>query len=166
MEPNLARIPADGDADARAILDLARDGVTADLIGCMIDRDARVLGLYGARTVTVALRRGSAALLREALLATAIAQAVHASDDRDVMVSLATYYFVAERLGLVPADVFDDVASSLPDGWVPDLLREFGSRKDITLESFGWLLVETADGPDFLPAPPPWAREYKRDKGQ
>jgi hypothetical protein len=98
---------------------------------------------------------------------TAIAQAAHdASDDRDVMVSLAMYYFVAERLGLVPAEVFDDVASSLPDGWVPGLLREFGTRDDITLASFGWLLVETADGPDFSPAPPPWAREYTRDEGQ
>jgi hypothetical protein len=57
MEPNPAQVPADGDADARAILDLARDGVTADLLGCMIYRDARVLSLYGARNVTVALRR-------------------------------------------------------------------------------------------------------------
>jgi hypothetical protein len=162
MEPNLARVPADGDADAREILDLARDGVTADLLGCMVYRDALALSLYGARNLTVALRRGSASLLREALLATAIAQAIHASDDRDVMVALATYYFVAEQLGLVPAEVFDGVASSLPGGWVPDLLREFGARNDITLESFGWLLVETPDGPDFTPAPPPWARECKR----
>jgi hypothetical protein len=155
MEPNLARIPADGEADARVILGLARDGVTADLLGCMTDSDARVLGRYGARNVTVALRRQSAALLREALLATAIAQAVHADDDRDVMVGLATDYFVAEQLGLVPAGLFDDVASCLPGGWVPDLLRQFGARTDITLDAFGWLLVETADSPDFLPAPPP-----------
>ena len=133
MEPNLARIPADADADARAILGLARDG---------------------ARNVTVALRRGSAALLREALLATAIAQAVHADDDRDVMVGLAMHYVAAGQLGLVPADLLDDVAAGLPAGWVPDLLREFGARTDITLEAFGWLLGETADGPDFMPAPP------------
>jgi len=160
---SLARVPADGDVDAREILDLARDGVTADLLGCMVGRDARVLSLYGACNLTVALRRRSALLLREALLAFAIAQAVHnASDDRDVMVALATYYFVAEQLGLVPAEVFSDVASSLPGGLVPDLLREFGGRNDITLEAFGWLLVETADGPDFRPAPPPWSPEYRR----
>jgi hypothetical protein len=155
VKPNLARIPADGDAGAKAILDLARDGVTVDLLGCMIDSDAKALGWYGARNTTVALRRGSAGLLREALLAIAISQAIHASDDRDVMVGLATGYFVAEQLGLAPPELFDDVASSLPDGWVPDLLREFGARIDITLEAFGWLLVETADGPDFTPAPPP-----------
>jgi hypothetical protein len=162
VEPNLARIPADADADAKTILDLARDGVTADLLGCMTGSDARALGRYGARYVTVALRHGSAALLREALLATAIAQAVQASDDRDVMVGLATDYYVGEQLGLVSADLFEDVASCLPGGWVPDLLREFGARTDITLEAFGWLLVETADGPDFMPAPPPWAREHRR----
>jgi hypothetical protein len=166
VEPNLARIPADKDADAKAILDLACDGVTADLLGCMTDSDARALGRYGARFVTVALRRRSAALLREALLATAIAEAVHASDDRDVMVGLATDHFTAGQLGLVPAELFDDVASCLPDGWVPDLLRKFGARTDITLKAFGWLLVETPDGPDFVPAPPPWAREHRRDEGQ
>ena len=138
-----------------AILDLARDGVTAGLLGCMVDRDAVALGRYGARNVTIALRRGSGALLREALLATAIAQAVHADDARDVMVGLALDYFVAGQLGLVPAELFGDVAACLPDGWVPDLLREFGTRTDITLKAFGWLLVETADGPDFIPAPWP-----------
>ena len=158
MKPNLERIPADRDADAKAILELTRDGVTVDLLGCMIDSDANALGRYGVRNTTVALRRGSAALLREALLATAISQLIQAGDERDVMVGMATHYFVAQQLGLLPAELFNDVASFLPDGRVPDLVRKFGARTDITLKSFGWLLVETADGPDFMPAPPPWAR--------
>ena len=158
VEPNLARIPADKDADAEAILDLARDGVTADLLDCMNDKDAIALGWYGARHTTVALRRGSAGMLRDALLATAIGQVIRNGDPRDVMVGLAVDYFVAQQLGLVPADLFDDVASCLPDEGVSDLLREFGARTDITLKAFGWLLVETPDGPDFTPAPPPWSR--------
>jgi hypothetical protein len=80
------------------------------------------------------------------------------SDDRDVMVSLAVYHFVARQLGQSPAELFGDVAARLPDGWVPDLLREFGARQDITLDAFGWLLIQTPDGPDFTPAPPPYAR--------
>jgi hypothetical protein len=155
VEPNLGRIPADTDADAEAILELARGGVTADLLDCLNDRDAITLGQYGARHTTVALRRGSAVLLRDALLATAICQVIRNDDPHDVMVGLAVDYFAAQQLGLVPAGLFDDVASSLPDGWVPDLLREFGARTDITLQAFGWLLVETPDGPDFTPAPPP-----------
>lgn len=155
MEPNLVRIPADRDADAEAILELSRGGVTADFLECMNDRDAIALGRYGARHTTVALRRGSAALLRDAILATALCQAISNDDPRDVMVSLAVDYFVAQRLGLVPGELFDGVASSMPGGWVPDLLREFGARSDITLKAFGWLLVETPDGPDFTPASPP-----------
>jgi hypothetical protein len=159
VEPILVRIPADGDADAQAALELARDvGVTADLLGCLNDGDLNALNRYGARHAVVALRRGSATLLRDALLAYAICQAVRAVDDRDVMLGLAVFYFVAQQVGLIPAELFDDVASCLPDGWVPDLLREFGARTDITLKAFGWLLVETPDGPDFTPAPPPWAR--------
>jgi len=49
-------------------------------------------------------------------LATAIGEAVRPSDRRDLMVGLAVDHFVAQRLGLVPAELFDEVASSLPDG--------------------------------------------------
>jgi hypothetical protein len=150
VEPILVRIPADGDADAEAVLGLARDGVTADLLGCLNGRDLIALNRYGARHAVIALRQGSAALLRDALLAYAICQAVRAVDDRDVMVGLAVFYFVAEQVGLVPSDLFAEVASCLPDGWVPDLLCEFGVRPDITLKAFGWQLVQTPDGPDFL----------------
>jgi hypothetical protein len=121
----------------------------------MNDTDAIALGRYGARQATAALRRGSAALLRDALLATAMGEIIHTGDPRDVMVSLAVGHFVAQQLGLVPVELFDEVASRLPGGWMPDLLREFGARTDITLKAFGWLLVETPDGPDFAPAPPP-----------
>jgi hypothetical protein len=107
----------------------------------------------------MALRQNSAALLRDALLAMAIGQAASRnSDDRDVMVTLAVYYFVAEQVGKTPAGLFSEIASCLPGGWVPDLLREFGARDDITLDAFGWLLVLTPDGPDFTLAPPPYAK--------
>lgn len=161
VKPNLARIPADRDADAATILEQARGGVTVDLLSCLNDGDLIALNRYGARHAVSALRQGSAALLRDALLAYVICQSVRAVDDRDVMVGLAVFYFVAEQVGLVPAELFDDVASSLPHGWVPDLLREFGARTDITLKAFGWLLVQTPDGPDFTPAPPPWAAQHQ-----
>jgi hypothetical protein len=150
VETILARIPADGDADAKAGLELARNGVTADLLDCLNDGDLIALSRYGARHAVMALRRGSATLLRDALLAYAICQVVRARDDRDVMVGLAVFYFVAQQVGLVPSDLFGEIASYLPDGWVPDLLREFGARQDITLKAFAWQLVQTPDGPDFL----------------
>jgi hypothetical protein len=67
------------------------------------------------------------------------------------MVGLAPHYVVAQRLGLVPSDLFSQVAARLPDGPVPDLLRSFGARHDVTLEAFGWQLIQTSEGPDFIP---------------
>lgn len=66
------------------------------------------------------------------------------------MVGLALHYYVAQQIGLVPAELFNQIASLLPDGPMPALLRQFGTRDDITLEVFAWQLVETPDGPDFV----------------
>jgi hypothetical protein len=154
VAPNLQRIPAEGDAAAEEIIALARDGVTADLLGCLVRRDATALVRYGARRVTWALRAHSAALLHDAILAEAVADVIYHGDPRDVMVRLACHYYVAQQLGLVPAEVFDTAVSGLPDNGVRDLFRTIGAREDVTLEAFGWLLVQTDDGPDFEPADP------------
>jgi hypothetical protein len=58
----------------------------------------------------------SAALLRDALLAAAIGRVLRTSDPRDLMVGLAADYFVAQQLGLVPAELFDNVASCPMEG--------------------------------------------------
>jgi hypothetical protein len=143
------QIPLDGDPAAEDIIALARDGMTADLLGCLVRRDAMPLARYGSRLVTRALRTRSAALLHDALLATAIADIVHEADWRDVLVSLACHHYVAQQLGLDPAEVFHTAVRGLPNDRVRDLFRQFGARKDVTLEAFGWMLVQTDDGPDF-----------------
>lgn len=153
MEPNLARIPADGDADAEAITALAGGTVTAALVASLTDGDFRALGRYGARQPTLALREGSAARLRRALLATAISELGRPGDPRDLMVGLAVHYFVAQQIGQSPADLFDEIAARLPGGPAATLLREFGARQDITLKAFGWQMIQTETGPDFKPAP-------------
>ncbi|HET9975702.1 MAG TPA: hypothetical protein VFQ68_46280, partial [Streptosporangiaceae bacterium] len=120
----------------------------------LVRRDAAALARYGTRQATAALRARSAALLHDALLAEALAGIICERDPRDVMVTLALHHYVARELGLVPAEVFDAAARALPDGAVRDLFREFGARGDVTLGAFGWLLVQTGDGPDFEPAQP------------
>jgi len=151
MRPNLVRIAADGDARAQAILGQAQSTISEHFVDTLGERDCLALGRYGARQPTVALRNSSAALLHDALLAAALAELGRQSDPRDVMVGLALHYVVAQRLGLVPSDLFNQVAARLPDGPVPDLLRSFGARHDVTLEAFGWQLVQTPEGPDFTP---------------
>jgi hypothetical protein len=152
VQPNLARIPGDGDARAKAILQRAQATVTGQLLDSLNDRDYLALGRYGARQPTLALRQGSAALLHEALLATAIGELGHPDPDvRDVMVGLAVHHLVAQQIGQDPAVLFGDVAARLPDGPVADLLRQFGARQDITPKAFRWQVVQTVHGPDFIP---------------
>jgi hypothetical protein len=151
VNANPSKIPGDGDPEAQAILKLARrEGVTTDLVGCLVKRDYIALGRYGIRQATLALREESATRLRDALLATAIAGTARETDPRDVMVGLAIFYFVAQQIGLTPARLFAEVASLLPDGPMPGLLREFGIRRDVTLQAFAWRLVQTPDGPAGL----------------
>jgi len=80
VKPDQALTAANQGADAKAILELARDGVTADLLDCINDRDAIALARYGASGATVALRRRSGPLLRDALLATAIWHLIRRDD--------------------------------------------------------------------------------------
>jgi len=68
------------------------------------------------------------------------------------MVGAAVHHVVAQQLGVEASALFNDVADRLPPGAMADLLREFGARRDVTLAAFGWLLIETEDGPDFAPA--------------
>jgi hypothetical protein len=70
----MMRSPADGDADAETIIELACGGVAADLLACLDDRDFISLGPYGGRQRTAALRQGSAEQLRDVLLAAAICE--------------------------------------------------------------------------------------------
>jgi hypothetical protein len=152
VKPNLVRIPAGGDARAEAILLRAQGTISRRLLDSLDERDYLALGRYGARQPAVALWEGSARRLDDALMATAMAQLGRPGDPRDLMVGLAVHFVVAERLGVVPSALFEEIATRLPDGPVSGLLRTFGTRCDVTLEAFGWQLVQTADGPDFVPA--------------
>jgi len=151
VRPNLARIPARDDARAEAILAHAQGTITQHFLDTLDERDHLALGRYGARQSTIALREGSAKRLHDALLATATSELGQQSDPRDLMVALAVHHVVAQKIGVVPSAMFEDIAARLPDGPTADLLRDFGARHDITPEAFGWQLVQTPQGPDFTP---------------
>jgi hypothetical protein len=149
---NLARIPSYGDARAKAILGRAGGQVTPTLLDSLRKDDWIALGRYGARQPTVALREASVTRLRDALLATGLYELRYPGDPRDLMITLALHHFTARQLGQDPAALFRDIAGLLPAGALPDLLRQFGARDDITLRYFGWQLVDTPEGPDFAHA--------------
>ncbi len=151
MKPNLTRIPAKGDLRAQQILDRPPTRVDSRFLESL-DRGAFLdLGRYGTRQATLALRQRSPDRLRGALLATAIAALDGTTDDRDLMVGLALPHVVADHLGIEPGILFSETAARLPEGRIPDLIRAFGARKDVTPTAFSWHMIETVDGPDFLP---------------
>ena len=73
-------------------------------------------------------------------------------DPRDVMVGLALHFDFARRLGGSPPVIFNEVADRFAECPIADLLQEFGARTDVTLEAFGWRLIEGDAGPDVVPA--------------
>ena len=148
---NLVRIVGDGDGRAEQVLARAPRVADANFLASLDDPDLLDLGRYGLRHATVALREGSADRLRNALFAIALPGVVMPPDPRDWMVGAAVHYVVAQQLGVEPPALFDEVADRLPAGVMADLLRGFGARRDVTLTAFGWVLIETAEGPDFAP---------------
>jgi len=137
VQPNLLRIPAGGDAQARRILSRSPAAIGPAFLQSLEKNDFRALGRYGTRHATTALRERSAGQLREALLAIAICQLGSHHDERDAMVGLALHHVVAQMIGISAPAVFDAIADRLPDGPVASLYREFGARADITLKAFG-----------------------------
>jgi hypothetical protein len=155
MQPNRYRIPGDQDPAAKTILDRVPEQIDLRFLDSL-NRDALPwLGRYGARQVTTALQEHSADLLHQALLATALATCLTGDnwDDRDLMVTIALHWVVAQRLGVDPAAMFARVAGRIPNPEIAEVLTVFGARDDITLKAFGWEEVTTNHGPDFRPAP-------------
>ena len=149
---NLDRLAATGDQRAELTLRRAPRVVDERFLAGIGDDGALDLARYGIRHTTVALRRRSIDMLTDALLATALgAAASEPAGRRDLMVGLALPHVVAREIGVDPAVLFTTIADRVPDSPVAQALIEFGSRQDVDLTSFGWALVETPDGPDFVP---------------
>jgi len=157
VQPNRYRIPGGQDAAAQTILQCAPDQIDRQFLDALDQDAARALGRYGVRQVTTALRLPSVDLLHQALLATAIATCLSEDkwDDRDLMVTVALHWVVAQRLGMDPATMFARIASRIPNPEVASVLTVFGHRHDITLKAFGWQELTTDDGPDFGPVHDP-----------
>jgi hypothetical protein len=70
------------------------------------------------------------------------------ADAHELHVALAPYFDCAERLGLDPVALFDQVAET----GAPELreeVRAFARRDDVTPEAFGYTIVESPDGPRY-----------------
>jgi hypothetical protein len=141
-------IRADGlAARVCALYEEGSAGQRALLAGILTTRQRDVIGRYGRRAATLALRERSAARLRSGLLAEVLTGII-ALDPRDFMIGAALYHHGATSLGVDPAAVFDAVAA-VADPSDAAVVRDFGRRGDVTLAAFGWREVATGNGPDF-----------------
>lgn len=151
MQPNLRRIPDDGDAAAKAILNQLPEHIDSRLIESLDASNGLALARFGIRSATLAMRWASEERLRDGLLASALDACRGEDDPRELMVAWALHFFVAEHLRLEPRALFQETADRLPAGEISRLLREFGARDDVTLDAFAWRLIYQDAGPDFIP---------------
>jgi hypothetical protein len=106
------------------------------------------------RVATEALRSGSPERLEASIrdLLTDPEYAQLREDSRDLMVALAPLHDCARRLGLDPVTVFDAAADGA-SAEIATLAREFGRRTDISEHSFGFMVEDTDEGPEYWHVP-------------
>ena len=154
--PVLRRISGVDDAAASSLLASLPEVIDPLSLRSLDEQAVGALARLGSRSPSLALRSGDASVLRSGLLAQAVSTAAKDFDDRDAMVGLAPFVDAAQRMGISASQLFEAVASRLDGHRVGDLYRTFGARKDVTLAAFGWDLVESPEGPDYVPVP--WRR--------
>jgi hypothetical protein len=69
-------------------------------------------------------------------------------DSRDLMVALAPFHDCARVLGLEVAATFREAAAQGPES-LRAVVTAFGERNDVTLAAFGWVVVESPEGPSY-----------------
>jgi hypothetical protein len=103
------------------------------------------LGRFMLRAPMLALRTRDRSILRDGLLVHALLEQ-RVRDWRDDLVGFAPYYYVAQDLGLSPAELFNEAAThAVPT--LAEVMTTFGRRQDVTLPAFGWRCIETSEGP-------------------
>ena len=113
-------------------------------MAALTDTERALFGLFGHRAATLAVRREQPEWLRLGLLGSVIANyAIPAR--RDVDVSLAVFHHCARKLGLSPAEVFDEAAAYASEVMAARL-RAFGRRDDVVLKHFGWRELRGEEG--------------------
>jgi hypothetical protein len=138
------------DEGLREALDRAAVRITSGFVAAFGRADGALFGSYGLRMVVLAMRQRSLDRLQDGLLAMALGAAIRGCDDRDLMVGLALPYVAAVQLGARQAEVFETTAARFEEGWLPELLRTFGARADVSLDAFGWRQIVTPDGLDVI----------------
>lgn len=140
-------LPADTDGRIREILDRFGAATPAERqqFQQTLPPEIRSLfGIYGHRAATLAARQSAPAWLRSGLTGFAVANFT-IPEKRKVAVGMAVYFHVAQKLGVNPIDLFEDVAEMAAPEIGAELLA-FGRRGDVSLTRYGWRELNTPEG--------------------
>ena len=69
-------------------------------------------------------------------------------DPRDAMIDMTPFIDCARRLGFDPMVLLGPIAATGP-AWFRETFDAFVRRADVTLEAFGWSVVDTPEGPAY-----------------
>jgi hypothetical protein len=106
-----------------------------------------LFGIFGHRAATLSVRSKDREWLHLGLIGNGIGNFV-IPENRDVTKSLAVFHHCARQLDLDPKTLFDDAAQFASEP-MASLMRDFGARSDIALQSFGWREMRTPEGIRF-----------------
>lgn len=116
-----------------------------------LDKSQRaLLGIYGHREATLAMRQESRERLRRGLVGLALAH--HELDRGSLEAALAVPHHIARKLGVNTVDLFDEAASFVGDE-IGDYLRGYGRRSDVGLRKYGWREIKTPEGVIYKVSP-------------
>lgn len=110
-----------------------------------LDKTTRsLLGIYGHRAATRAVREDKSALLLQGLVGMGITNYT-VPPKRNVEVGVAIFHHCARKLGESPIELFDE-AARYTSPHMATFFEEFGRRANVTLGRYGWQELKTPEG--------------------
>lgn len=103
-----------------------------------------LLGIYGHRAATRAVREDSRDLLLQGLVGMGIANYT-VPPRRNVEVGVAIFHHCARKLGESPIELFDE-AAQYTSPHMATFFEKFGRRANVTLRRYGWQELKTPEG--------------------
>ncbi|MEM7118287.1 MAG: hypothetical protein AAF614_38015 [Chloroflexota bacterium] len=110
-----------------------------------LDKPMRsLLGIYGHRAATRAVREESRVLLLQGLVGMGITNYT-VPPKRNVEVGVAIFHHCARKLGESPIELFDE-AAKYTSPHMATFFEQFGRRANVTLRRYGWQELKTPEG--------------------
>lgn len=122
-----------------------------EMLLAALDKSQRaLLGIYGHREATLAMRQESRPRLLRGLVGLALAH--HELDRGSLDAALVVPHHIARKLGVNSVDLFDEAAGFVGEA-IGEYLRGYGRRSDVGLRKYGWREIKTPDGVKYKVSP-------------